>query len=233
MADPIFWPGHLLKPQKISVDLAHRNLRTPSAANGFTQVVSNSAGLWKVSFSDIPVYNSQLIKVWRAIDTLSEGQLNPISLPVWDFPRSPGSLDDFGTNITKVVNQKVPFSDGSLFSDESGYVSSYTNITVAVDSVSGTTAVSLAKSLPLVTLEPGQRFSVSDRLYQIQRIISQTDSVAVVSIRPPLRKAITSGERAEFDMPRVRVKLTSDTSMSLPLNFNQQSFPALDFIEDV
>ncbi len=233
MADPIFWPGNILKPQTVSVDLAHRNLRSPSAANGFTQVVSNSAGLWKVSYSDIPVYSASMIKLWRAIDTLSEGQLNPISIPAWDLPRSPGSTDDYGTNVRNIVANPVPHSDGAYFSDGSGYRSSYTNIYVALGAIAGSTTVSLSKSLPVVSLEPGQRFSINDRLYQIQRIVSQDNSTATITIRPPLRRAILSGERAEFDLPRVRVKLTTDTSMFLPLNFNQQSFPPLDFIEDL
>ena len=231
MTDTIYWPGEILKPQTISVDIAHRNLRSPTAANGFTQVVSNSAGIWKVSFQDIPVYTKEMIKLWRAIDTLAEGQLYPISIPVWDLPRSPGSTDDYGTNVASVVTASTPHSDDTFFSDTSGYESSYTNVYTISSATTGSVTLSLTKSAPTVTLEPGQRFSVNDRLYQIQRIQSQDASTAVIVVRPPLREDVPSGTRCEFDKPRLLVRLTDDNAMFLPLNFNQQSFPPLDFIE--
>lgn len=229
----VHWPEKILKPQTISVDLAHRNLRSPSAANGFTQVVSNSAGIWKVSFSNIPVYSAQMIKCWRAIDTLTEGQLYPLSIPVFDHPRSPSSTDDYGSNLYRFYNNPVPHSDGAFFSDGSGYVSTWTLVFAATAGTVGATTVSVLKSPPLATLEPGQRFSINDRLYQIQRITSQEDTTATFTVRPPIREAFSIGSRLEFDVPRLRVKLMSDTAMNIPLNFNQQTFPTLDFIEDL
>jgi len=233
MADPIIWPWKLLKPQSISVDIAHRNLRSPSAANGFTQVVSNSAGLWKVSFASVPAYSQDMIKCWRAIDTLAEGQLNPISIPVYDWPRSPSSTDNYGRNLYDFYTSHTFHSDGSSFGDGSGYVSSYTNVISASNGTIGGTTISVIKNAPTVTLEPGQRFSINDRLYQIRTISSQTATTATMTVRPPFRETFSIGDRLEFDMPRVRVKLLNDSAMALPLNFNQQSFPSLDFIEDL
>lgn len=233
MADVIYWPGNILKPQTVSVDIAHRNLRSSTAASGFTQAVSNSAGIWRVTYSDIPVYTKEMIKLWRAIDTLSEGMLNSISIPVWDLPRSPGSTDNYGNNVANIVKSHVPHSDGTLFDDLSGYQSSYTDIRINVSASVGATTVSMIKNAPNVSIEPGQRFSVNDRLYQIQKVVSQTNTTATVIVRPPLRESMTIGNRCEFDLPRVRVRLLNDNAMFLPLNFNQQSFPPLDFIEDV
>lgn len=231
MATPVYWPGNILKPQDISVDIAHRSLRGPSATNGFTQVVSNSAGIWSVKYTGVPVYSAAMIKLWRALDTLIEGQLNPISLPVWDYPRSPGSTDELGTNLYNWY-QGVPHSDGSYFSDGSDYLGYYTNITTSSSAGIGTVTLSVLKSFPIL-LEPGQRFSINDRLYQIKSISAQDDTSATFIVRPPFREFVAVGSRCEFDQPRVRVKLTSDNAMFLPLSFNRQSFPDLEFVEDV
>lgn len=233
MADPIIWPQWLLKPQTVSVDLVHRNLRSPSAANGFTQVVSNSAGLWRVTFSDIPAYDQSMIKCWRAIDTLAEGQLNPISIPTYDWPRSPASTDNHGKNVLSVLRSVVPYSTSEYFSDGSGFVSSYTNIVSASNGTIGGTTISVVKTTPYVTIEPGHRFSINDRLYQVHKITSQSDTMATFTVRPPFREVFVSGDRLEFDNPRLRVKLLDDAAMALPLSFNQRSFPTLDFIEDL
>jgi len=228
----IQWPMKILKPQDISVDISHRSLRGPAAANGFTQVVSNSAGLWKVSYSSIPVYSTSMIKLWRALDTLIEGQLNVISLPVWDYPRSPSATDELGKNLRDFYALSATHSDSSYFSDGSGYLSTYTNVYTSATAAIGTVTLSVLKTVP-ATLEPGQRFSINDRLYQIQRITDQTDTSATFVVRPPLREFVNLGDQLEFDLPRVKVRLASDTAMALPLDFNRQSFPTLEFIEDL
>jgi len=232
MTDVIRWPK-VLKPQSISIDLAHRNLRGSAAASGFTQVVSNSAGLWRVTYNDVPLYSTAQIRCWRAIDALSEGQLNPISIPLYDFPRSPSSDSDSGTNLYHWYNYQVPHSDESLYDDGTGHDSSYTNIQTSATVAVGATTIPVIKTAPLVTLEPGMHFSISDRLYRIKKITAQSSGAATLVVTPPVREFIYLSERLEFDCPRIRVRLTSDSAMKLPLDFNRQSFHSLDFVEDV
>jgi hypothetical protein len=229
MAGVIYWP-ETLRPQQIKVDLAHRSLRGSTAQSGFTQVVSNSAGIWTVTYDEIPVYSSQMIRLWRALDSLIEGPLGIISLPAWDFPRSPSAMDELGLNIYKTPI--ASHNDGSYFSDYSGYVSSWTNIYVSADANIGATTISFTKDTP-VTLEPGHRFSINDRLYQIRTVTSQSNTLATVTIRPPLREAILICDRAEFDYPRVKVRLTDDKAMQLDLDYNAKSFVTLSFFEAV
>lgn len=232
MTDVIMWP-QILKPQTISVDPSHRNLRGTSAANSFTQVSSNSAGIWRVSFSDIPVYSTNHIRLWRAIDALAEGQLNVISLPLFDFARSPSSDSDGGRNLYLWYNYASSHSDGSFFDDYTGYESSYTNVATSATVAVGATTIPVIKTAPAVTLEPGMHFSISDRLYRIKKVTAQDATTATLVVFPPVREFIYLSERLEFDIPRIKVRLTSDTAMKLPLNFNRQSFPSLDFVEAV
>ena len=226
----IYWPT-ILRPQKIKIDLAHRSLRGPSAQSGFTQVISNSAGIWTGTYDSIPVYSSSMIRCWRALDTLIEGQLGVISLPAWDFPRSPSAMDELGSNIQSLG--PVPNSDGSFFNDYSGYAGTWTNVTVTSKANIGDTTITLTKNAPKVTLELGHRFSVNSRLYQIKSITAQNDSTATIVIRPPIREAVFSGDIAEFDYPRVLMRLTDDKAMNLDLNYNANCFPTLTFIEAV
>lgn len=229
----IIWPWRLLKPQSVTFDIVPRSTRSPSAASGFTQTISNSAGIWKAQFSDIPVYNSQMIKCWRAIDALAEGGLNTIIIPMWNFPRSPSASGDYGRNLYDFYNRFVTHSDGTTFSDGSGYQSYWTNVVAAGAGVVGATTITALKNLPAVTLEPGMDFSINSRPYRIKKIVSQTETLATITVSPPIREVFDVGDRLEFDLPTMKAKLVNDDAMSLPLNFNQRSFPTLDFIEDV
>lgn len=227
----IWWP-EILRPQKIKIDLAHRSLRGPTAQSGYTQVVSNSAGLWTATYDSIPVYTSAMVRCWRALDSLIEGQLGIISIPAWDFPRSPNAIGELGLNIYSSIYSSTPHSDESFFDDNSGYQSSWTNVFVNATALIGATTVSLTKETT-ATLEPGNRFSINDRLYQIQTITNQDSVSATVTIRPPLREALVVGDRAEFDYPRVKVRLTDDKAMQLDLNYNGYATPTLSFYEAV
>lgn len=227
MANVIYWP-ELLRPQNIKIDIAHRSLAGPSAQSGYVQVVSNSAGLWVGTYDSIPVYSKSMIKCWRALDSLIEGRQGIISIPTWDFQRSPGSSDELGSNIWETRN--IPHSDASLFDDGSGYTTSWSNVYLSSDASTGATTLYLTINDPIIDLEPGHRFSINDRLYQIKSV-SQSDSAATVTIRPPLREAVSTGDRVEFDYPRVKMRLTDDSAMNITLNYNANVFPTLSFIE--
>lgn len=226
----IHWPMEKLKPQDVSVDINHRSLRGPSASNGFTQVVSNSAGIWRVTYSGIPVYDTSRIRLWRALDTLTEGQLNPIVIPIYDHPRSPGGFGELGKNI--YYGMKATFSDGGIFDDLSCFQGGYMNAKAISSAATGTVTISMSKDVP-ATIEPGHRFSVNNCLYQVKSIISQTNSQASFIVRPPLRQPIQIGDYLDFDFPKIRVRLASDSEMSLPLDYNRNSFPNISFIEDL
>lgn len=223
----IFWPVNLLKPQSIMVDINPRNMKGPTAQSGFVQTISNSAGLWKATFYNVPVYNASMIRAWRAIFNQAEGQLNEIEIPVWDYPRSPMPS---GVVESDFNNNSVPHSDDSPFDDDTEYESSL--ITASVGTVASAGAVSLTVTKSTIgTIEPGHRFSINGRLYEINSVSSQDDSTAVVKIRPPLREAVTTADNLVFDYPTLKVRLASDTEMQLPLNFNKQSFQTVNFIE--
>jgi len=223
----IIWPWKFLKPQSISVDIAPRNLRSPAAGNGKMQVSSNSAGIWKASFPNIPVYTPDMIMVWRGISNQAEGMLNPIAIPVYEFERAP--IPE-GVSATDFLYNSASHSDGTTFSDLAPYESSLILIKTTSESLFSTVSVTVDK-LCSSDLEPGHRFSVNHKLYEINRVIAQDDATATFIVRPPLRETIPSGTELNFNYPTLGVNLASDNEMFLPLNFNRQSFPTVNFIE--
>lgn len=226
----IVW-SNLLQPRNVSVDMAFRSLAGPTAVSGFSQVVASDAGIWRATFDGIPVYDQNgrsLIKLWRAIAGLAEGRLNALVIPICEAGRRPvpdGAADS-------EIDGSVPHSDDSYFSDGTGYVSRYTTVvTSAAAAVRGTT-LSLIKTVA-PDLEPGHRFSIGERLYQIKSVTAQDETMATVKIWPPLREFVEAGAQLEFDRPVLRVRLATDSEMDLPLEYGRWSFPSVNFIEDL
>lgn len=222
----IRWPLQVLMPQGLSLDIASRSLSGPASVSGAVQVVASDAGIWKVTFDQVPVMREQQVKAWRGVSGLLEGRLNPILVPI-SRAYQPGWVENDNS-----LTDPVPHSDDAFFSDGSGYVGSVNDVRLA-----GSVAVRATTANVVVNyggpLEPGQHFSLGERLYRIRRVTETSETTATITFRPPLREAATIGDRLELDDPVVRVKLASDDAMDLSLQANFIGFTTVTFVEDV
>jgi hypothetical protein len=208
----------------------NRSLRGASNIRASSQTVGSDAGIWTFNFSDFPVYSRQLVLLWRSLDALTEGQLNPIDVPFFDYEKTYQPLVDLDDTA-------VPHSDDAYFSDNAGYVSSRSDVSTA--SAGALRATSLDLSIVFSgDIEPGQHFSIDhttkgNRLYRIKTATYTSSSEVSLTFNPPLREAVTTGTKIEFDRPVCQCKLASDQEMSLTLQPAQYGFPSVGFIEDL
>lgn len=226
MATPL-WPLGVLSPRNPFFEIASRSLSGPPSVSGRTQVIASDAGIWKVTFDQVPVVDEQKVHAWRGICMLMEGRLNPILVPYTRrYQPVPTGAEEAG------LFDPVPHSDTAFFSDGSGYVGQVIDVTlagsVALRAVSATINVAYAG-----LLQPGQHFSIGERLYRLKTVVYVSEGSAAITFRPPLREPATSGTRLEFDNPVCRMKLASDAEMDLPLDYYLYGFPTVNFVEDV
>ncbi|KFB10329.1 hypothetical protein [Nitratireductor basaltis] len=225
MASTIVWPLEVLPPREIMAEIAPRSLAGPSSISGVTQVVATDAGIWKVSFVGVPVVDQQKVLAWRGINSILEGRMTPVIVPLsrWYQPVPDGQDHLYGP---------VPHSDSSPFSDGSKYQGQVIDVTLASNvPVRGTTATIDINNAGLI--QPGQRFSIGERLYQVKTISYSSDEQATITFRPPAREAASIGDRLNFDFPVCKMRLVSDSSMDMGLDYGRWSFPTVSFIEDV
>jgi hypothetical protein len=195
-----------------------------SSLSGFMQVVGADAGIWAVTYQGVPLKNKAQILTWDAIALLLEGRLNPLLVPVWEGSRQPFPEGSTGYD-------SIPHSDDSFFSDGSGYSQPVILATVAADAALRATTISIAVASG-DALQPGHYFSIGERLYQIRTVVSEESGVYTVTIRPPLRAAISEDDAVEFDRPHCKMRLTSDDAMQRILDLNRHGRPSVSFIED-
>jgi len=219
----ILWPVHVLRPQNVAFDIAPRSLAGPSSVSGFSQVVASDAGIWKARLGSVIVSRRNHVLAWRAIDALLEGRLNPILVPLCRAYQPVPA--DF-------VDDDVPHSDDAPFDDETEYDGSVISVFLAADmavrAVSGSVNIAYAG-----TLQPGQHFSLGERLYRLRTVTYTGANTADITFRPPLREAAAVGAVLEFDNPVCRMRLVSDQEMNLELAGRRRSAPTVNFIEDI
>ncbi len=219
----IRWPIGVLRPQSVSFDIASRSLSGPASVSGAVQVVSSDAGIWKAELGSIVINDRQTVLAWRGIANLLEGRLGKIVIPLCRGYQPRG---DAG------LYEPVPHSDDAFFSDGAGYVGAFNNVTlagsVAARAVSANFTIETGG-----TLEPGQHFSLGERLYRLRTVVYTSDTAASVTFRPPLREAASLGDRVEIDDPICRMRLASDEEMDLQLDGRRWARPTVSFVEDV
>lgn len=221
----IRWPVGILPPRNVGFDIAPRTLSAPPSIAGATQVIASDAGIWKATFGDVRVSGADAVLTWRAIATLLEGRTGKILVPLCRGYQpvlgDPADLYD-----------AVPHDDDTLFDDDTGHVGS----TTSVHFVSGASVRAVAATVAIDyggTLQPGQHFSVGERLYRLRSVSYVNDTQASITFRPPLREAAPAGTWLEFDDPACRMRLASDAEMDLELQMRKWGTPSLSFVEDV
>lgn len=223
----LWWPRKLLAPKQFAIDLAPRSLAGASSVSGFSQVVSSDAGIWKASLADVVIESRMKIACFRALGALLDGRLTPIMVPLFgDY--SPLPDDAIGAGI----DDDVPHGDGSFFSDETGYEDSIIDIRVTADAPARAVSINV-ELIAAGDLVGGEHFSIGERLYRVRTVIYSGENAATITFRPPLREAVETGARLEFDKPACRMRLATDAEMDLEIVLERIGWQTVNFIEDI
>ncbi|MEM7301922.1 MAG: hypothetical protein AAF468_12620 [Pseudomonadota bacterium] len=222
----LVWPAGVLPPRAPRYSIRYQTRRGPQSFEGVSQVVASNAAFWVVTFATIPIATAEQVKAWRAMSMGCAGRRNPILLPVIS------AIAPLPVGATPVV--PVPHSDGTYFSDGSGYVGTNNDVVLAGAIVVGATTARVTQSFGGL-LEPGQDFSIGERLYRINTVAAVTDSATDydISFMPPAREAALAGVRMEFDKPVIKARLKTDNAMDDPFDLLRFATPTVEFVEDL
>jgi hypothetical protein len=218
------WPSGILRARDVAFDIAPRSLAGPSAISGAAQVVASDAGIWKATLGNILIRNRTERITFRAVATLLEGRLNPILIPLCRADQPiPEGAEEAG------LYDAIPHSDGSFFDDGGGYAQTIIDVTAAAGAALRATSITITPTY-VGDILAGQHFSIGERLYRVR---GYNEDTHVLTFRPPLREAVTSGDHLNFDDPVGKFRLASDSEMDLELAMRRSGSPTVSFIEDV
>lgn len=221
----IRWPEKVLRVPNFAIDLVARSLSGPSSVNGSSQVVASDAGIWKATLGGVIVKSRHEVLCFRAIAAILDGRVNPILIPLCRaYQPTPADYADLAT--------PVPHDDASLHDDDTGYVGSATVVSLANDAAARAVTADITIT-HAGTVEPGQHFSIGERLYRIRTISYSSPTAATITFRPPLRAAAPAGQELNFDDPAARMRLATDGEMDLYLEGRRFATPTVNLVEDL
>lgn len=225
------WPPILI-PSRVSWRMENASRSGGASITGAEQVIASDAGRWRSSFT-FPVVREEWIVSLRGFIAALDGRAGEVEVPVFDYytakdingrrlsPREGAALNDRG--------------DGPLFFDNSAFGQlSETLVTVAANAALRATRITVTAEAPWMVPRPGQYFGIGTRLYMAVRVYRATEeSPWTVDFRPPLRAAVTAGEKVITDRPVCTMRLASDDGGALDLDLGRFGSTTLEFVEAV
>lgn len=165
---------------------------------GVPQSVGSGIKIWECDLGIAPDFEQKRIKAFEAFIA---GLLcsDIVRIPIYD-------LYGYGPDFSPAM---APFSDGTFFSDGTGFALAYVApLEVVTDAVAGATQIFVKVTEPSIpNLRIGDAFSVDGFFY----VVTQSTSAGSVRFGPPLRRAVNSGTVLQTDPPYFYGKPSGET----------------------
>lgn len=224
----IEWPEMLMRDKRLTWALTGQSAsggRTLSGAVPRARL--DGGGLWMATLTDLQVSTPDQVRAYRALEARLDGGATPVVLTRRDELFYPAPVDSYGRRITSIAgagcDDGASCSDGTLF---------YTPTIDATAAAAALRATTLEVTIAVGSaLKGGEVFSIehdtfSHRMYTVAAVDGDD-----VTIRPPLREAISAGTRLEFDYPRCVMQLAGVSEMDLPMELRTYGQTSVTFLE--
>lgn len=222
------WPRTLMRDRMWQWELAARTVSGGKTLGGAIPIARiDGGGLWTCTLTDVQVSTADQVRVWRALSAALDAGATPLALEARDELGAPWPTA--GSTALTALND-----DGSGPDDGSDYVNSVIDArTVAAAALRATTLTINVDNA--AALKGGEFFSIehetqSHRLYRISAV-RQIGNAATIQFRPPLREAIETGTRIEFDRPKCVMMLAAPDAMDLALTRRFHGQATVKFVE--
>lgn len=226
-----YWSSALV-PQSVMFRLKPMNTRGPRTFSGKSQVVGTDAGFWVATLSNFVVRTPEQIREWRGLVADLQGGLNDLIIGAFDCRQAPRF------NGLPPIIKGIPHSDGSLFSDGTGYSESTIKVRVATAAPRRSTSLRLTveQAGPLgqgvfFTIWSDEGGVLLPRMYMITKPVEVVGSAATVTFLPPLRIAVEAGREVDFADPCAAMNLASDDTGDLDIRLRRFSSPSIELEE--
>lgn len=181
------------------VDIERRTLSGGVALSGDEDTIAvDGGGRVYAQFSDAYLDEPEVLLAWEAISTrFGEGNAIIVPLAVYEH---------------QMMGAPTMPPGGLPWWDEDDFAGGDTGVEIGADAVLRATQFTIAVSFLTNPIRAAQWLSIDHptwrhRAYKIAEVISDDGVTAVVSVRPPLREAVTAGTAVDFTDPKCVMKI--------------------------
>lgn len=186
MVDVIPWPRDVLRPRDLTPALRTATRSAGVSLAGVEQIVDPGTRRWEITFDIGTEFNGQTLRAFEALVRRMRGRRNVAAIPICDPYR-------YGSDVSP---EQEPWSDGTWFSDGTGFVGDESHPLYATEALEAgaTTLTQDLANPPRPGLRVGDFFSFDGFLYAVDEV----DGATIV-FSPELRRDVPAGTRIVTD----------------------------------
>lgn len=221
----VMFPHQLLR-QEARFRVAGQSLTPQTGLSGAVTVRAALGARWEASLSFVMRDEAQHL-AFRAFLAGMEGALGTTDIPAHGRFR-PRDRDGRGVAGCDVAQ----LSDAQAFEHFGFENAPVEAATVAVAADLRATQITVAYSNS-TGLRPGHRFSIRDRLYEVQLAWEDNSGRDVIQIQPPLREAVAIGTAIEVFHPRCVMRMADPAGPAYDDANPRMQSVSLSFVEAI
>lgn len=229
MATDLIWAHEVLRPRDMMWSPTDSSIEggRPWSGDAPQTVDFSGGGLWRADLIGVALRTREQINLWHALEGLLNGRTRTIVVPRCDRRHGP-RLQNGGIS--------EPFTDGTYFTDGTGFATDTFSHTLFEDAALRATSVRISRN-GARALTGGEHFSINHggawgwRLYRVLRILDASGGVSTVEIWPPLRDASDENMSVDFRLPRCTMRLAERNGMALTVEMKRRANPTVKFVE--
>jgi len=221
------FPTHKLNPASVRAEPRATVISGGQSLSGIDTVIqTDGGGRWEVAYSGIELYTPELQRLWSQWASYLAGGSRVILVPLVSIRTSPRP---YGGGGSMRVSQM--YADDPKFPTAVRYASPYIVANVVSNAAmrATTLVINVTKG---ARIEGGEKFSIGQRAYVIERVVSSSGQVATCIISPPLRDAVSANAPVNFEWPVVRCRATMGQDLSPDYLSGKYGTIAISFTED-
>ena len=196
MVDIINWPCSQVRPLNGRYFLRYFDRTAGTSIVGGEQILSSGIARWEIELHLPRTFRGDDLRRFEVMVNQMRGRRNIAALCICDPYR-------YGDRNTP---RHEPFSDGTYFSDGTGFMTTQSQDILTASAVAaGATTLTINTSPPAIpNMRPGDMFSHNGFLYRVLTAVNP----GTVSFEPPARRAIPAGASLRTDPPQIYVRFS-------------------------
>ncbi|PZR42788.1 MAG: hypothetical protein DI537_62450 [Stutzerimonas stutzeri] len=226
MALPIF-PAHRFNPATVQADIVAQVISGGQALSGDEEVIqTDGGGRWQIAYTDIDLDDRAMRRFWNQWTSFIAGGAEVFLVPLLSLEDAPRPFGGEG-----LLDPSDIADDGSAFPESVAFASPYIVARVAADAALRATTLQIEVTQG-ARIVGGETFSVGERAYRIERVLSSAGDTATCRIKPPLRASVAVDNLVNFDWPVVRCRGVVGQDLGADVLNGQFATVAISFVED-
>lgn len=221
------FPAHLFNPANVRAGIVSNVISGGQSLTGDETVIqTDGGGRWRIDFTGIDIDDREEERLWNMWVSHLAGGSRAVLVPLLSLATSPrpyvGGEDTDPSDL---------IWDDDAFPTYVRFASPHVVAQVVTHDAQIPALIQI-EVLQGARIRGGEKFSIGNRAYTVERVVARDGQKATCAILPPRRIATPFGTPVNFDWPVVQCRAEIGQSLAPDMEWGRFSEVSISFVED-